>query len=416
MDQIEDAVRPHLNGGERDDLKHESNKLPILRRYTPAHLSEEKLDQYQALRREREVLRRNPPRAAEMALCVTEDGSLPPATHILLRGSPHSIGEPVAPAFPSVLVSASAAPPILPPAGQSANTSGRRRVLADWIASPDNPLTARVLVNRVWQYHFGRGIVRSSSNFGYLGTPPTHPELLDWLASEFVKSGMRLKALHRLMVTSSAFRMSGQIDPAAAAQDPENDLLSHFDLRRLSAEEIRDSILAICGNLNLEKRGGPSIYPEIAKEVLAGQSRPGYGWSKSSPQDAAARSIFVHIKRSLAVPILQVFDAPDPDAPCPVRFSTTQAAQSLGLLNSDFVNSQAEIFARQVAAQAGSEPAEQVRLVLRRVTQRRPTQAEVDRGLAFLRVAQTEDHEKPEEALRRFCLLALNLNEFVYLE
>jgi hypothetical protein len=287
--------------------------------------------------------------------------------------------------------------------------------LADWIASPNNPLTSRVMVNRVWQYHFGRGIVRTSSNFGYMGAPPTHPELLDWLASEFTAGGWKLKPLHRLILTSSAFRMSSEENPAIQALDPENDLLSHFDLRRLTAEEVRDSILAVSGNLNRAKKDGPSIYPVIPPEVLAGQSQPGSGWGKSSPQDAASRSVFVHIKRSLAVPILAVFDVPDPDAPCPVRFTTTQPTQALALLNSEFVNSQAAIFADSVRKEAGPEVADQVRAVLRRVLQRAPTQTEVDRGVRFVESTQGADDLSADLAMRRFCLLAINLNEFIFL-
>jgi hypothetical protein len=249
-----------------------------------------------------------------------------------------------------------------------------------------------------------------------MGTPPTHPELLDWLAAEFADSGLRLKHLHRLILTSNAFRMSGQIDPEAAKIDPENDLLSHFDIRRLTAEEVRDSILAACGNLNLEKQEGPSVYPLIPEEVLAGQSQPGRNWERSTPKDAAARSVFVHIKRSLAVPILAAFDAPDPDAPCPVRFSTTQPTQALGMLNSQFLNEQAQIFAQRTQKGAGTDPQMQVAFVLRHVLQREPQPAEVARGVAFLGRVQSEDSSSPDEALRQFCLLALNLNEFVYLQ
>ena len=286
------------------------------------------------------------------------------------------------------------------PAQPRDKSSGRRTVLADWIADPTNPLTARVMVNRIWQYDFGRGIVRSASNFGYQGTPPTHPELLDWLASEFVNptaSGghkppaWSVKHLQRLILTSSAFRMSGQFNRSAAAKDPENDLLWRFDARRLTAEEIRDSILEVSGNLNLKKTDGPSIYPVIPKEVLAGQSRPGDGWGRSSAEDAAARSVFVFVKRSLAVPLLFVFDAPDPDSPCPVRFTTTQPTQALGMLNSDFVNKQAKIFADTVTKDAGPDAAARVRLILRRATQRLPTDAEIDRGVKFMAALQSED-------------------------
>jgi mono/diheme cytochrome c family protein len=408
---IEADVYGKLTGGERDDFEHEMNKLPLIRKHVGGLVSQEQADLYLKLRRERAYLRRNAPPALDQALVVKEDGPKPRDTFVLARGNPQGKGEKVEPGFPSVLTSASA-----PPAKPRERSSGRRTVLADWIASPANPLTPRVMVNRVWQYHFGRGIVRSASNFGYQGTPPTHPELLDWLASEFVERGWSLKHLHRLILTSSAFRMSGRFDPAAAAKDPENDLLWRFDPRRLSAEEIRDSVLAASGSLNLHKTGGPSVYPVMPPEVLAGQSRPGDGWGRSAPEEQAARSVFVFVKRSLAVPMLAVFDAPDPDAPCPVRFTTTQPTQALGMLNSTFMNEQAKVFAESVAKQAGDDPAAQVRLVLRRVTQRPATAAEVERGVRFM--ARMRDSKKlpAAEALRRFCLLALNLNEFVYLD
>src|SRR5262249_14618155 len=155
-----------------------------------------------------------------------------------------------------------------------------RTVLARWIASADNPLTARVMVNRMWHYHFGRGLVRTVSDFGYGGTPPTHPELLDWLASELAGGSWRLKQLHKLIVMSSIYQMESLRSEAALAKDPENDLWWRYELRRLEPEELRDSVLAVCGNLNL-KMGGPSIFPKIPAVVLAGQSRPGNGWRES---------------------------------------------------------------------------------------------------------------------------------------
>src|SRR5439155_9003711 len=168
-------------------------------------------DRYEALREERATLRRNPPPALASALCVTEIGPEARETHVLMRGNPHVPGDRVDPGFPSVL--GFPAPAIEPPPG--GETCGRRLALARWIASRDNPLTARVMVNRIWQYHFGRGIVRSPNNFGYQGDRPTHPALLDWLAAEFVAEGWRLKPLHRRIVTSSAYRMSSHGNPEA---------------------------------------------------------------------------------------------------------------------------------------------------------------------------------------------------------
>ena len=422
---VEESVKDKLPGGEIDDFKFDGKRREILRKQRDKVISNTEHDQYEALHRERERLERERPTSHEQTLAVREEGR-PRDTFILLRGNPQSQGDRVEPAFPSVLLAANAKPPEMPPRRAGADSSGRRRVLAEWIASPSNPLTARVMVNRVWQYHFGRGLTRSSSNFGYMGSPPTHPELLDWLASEFVKNGWQLKPLHRLMVTSNVFRMASyskseisnlksQIKDVSAA-DPENDWLSHFDLRRLTAEEVRDSILAVSSNLNLNKTEGPSVYPVIPREVLAGQSVPGRNWEKSTPEEAASRSVFVHIKRSLAVPLLSVFDAADPDSPCPVRFTTTQSAQALALINSTFANEQADVFARDLRREAGTDAVACVRTALTRVLQRSPTEHEIARGVRFLDDNIQLDKVSADEALRRFCLLAINLNEFVYLD
>src|SRR4051812_24122871 len=170
------------------------------------------------------------------------------------------------------------------------------------------------------------------------------------------------------------------------------------------------------GSMKRRGAGGRGAAPPIPKEVQAGQSRPGADWPTSGAEDAAARSVFVFVKRSLAVPLLAVFDAPDPDSPCPVRFTTTQPTQALGMLNGEVVNSQAKVFAESVAKEAGGDVAAQVRLALRRITQRAPTAEEVDRGMRFVAALRDEDKLPADEAVRRFCLLALNLNEFVYLD
>ncbi len=376
------------------------------------YVSQEDYDRYRALRAERASLERSRPQALAQALCVSEAGRTPPETSILQRGNPRSPGDKVEPGFPSVLTTK---PPPAPTPTSDGRSSGRRSVLADWIVSKDNPLTARVMVNRLWQHHFGRGLVRSTSDFGYRGTPPTHPELLDWLASEFVRRGWSLKKMHRLIVTSAAYRMSSRADAAAPALDPENDLFSRFDPRRLTAEEVRDSMLAVCGNLN-RKMGGPGVYPKLQREVLYGQSMPGVGWGQSSPEEQARRSVYIHVKRSLSVPLLTVFDAADTDASCPVRFATTQPTQALAMLNGDFANDQAKVFADDVRRLAGDDPAAQVRQTLRRATQREPKASEVVRGVEFMARLREKHGLAAQEALRAFCLLALNLNEFVYLD
>jgi mono/diheme cytochrome c family protein len=334
--------------------------------------------------------------------CVVESGSAP--TFLLARGNPKVKGEQVEPGFPEVLLQAQ----------QAAVTAGRP-ALAKWLTDPKNPLPARVMVNRLWQHHFGRGIVPTPNDFGKLGEPPTHPELLDWLASEFVAGGWKMKPMHRLLMTSSAYRMSSKADPKALRVDPANTLLWRFNTRRLTAEEVRDSILAMSGRLNL-KMAGPSVYPPIPREVLAGQARPGTGWKPSPPQEAARRSVYVHVKRSLLVPILAQFDQADTDASCPVRFTTTVSTQALGLLNDDFSNAEAKVFAQRLAKEVPDGLQAQVARAIRLTTGRVPGAQELSKDVAFVRDLQQQNNLGELEALRFYCLLVLNTNEFLYLD
>jgi len=436
---IETAVAPKLSNVEKEDFQYEKNRVGILKNHVPKDLSQKQLDEYVALRRDLRRKQRFQPRGMDMALCVTEIGPTPRETHVLIRGNAHVKGAKVEPGFPSVL---SPPEPNLMPPKPGQKTSNRRRALADWLASDRNPLTARVIVNRIWQYHFGRGIVRSPNNFGFGGDRPTHPELLDWLADEFVKHGWRMKRLHKLIMLSSTYRMSSHrrvrqgfapthreqaksVRPRKAlthptsdplTKDPGNDLFWRFNMRRLSAEEIRDSILAVNGSLNREKMYGPSIYTIIPQAVLAGQSRPGAGWGKSSPEDRNRRSIYIHIKRSLLDPLLFAFDVADPDSPCPVRFSTTQPTQALGMVNSDFIHREASVFAENLEKTAGKAPRKQVTAALRRVFQRQPTEKEITRGTTLIASLKRNHKLDDRTALKMFCLVALNLNEFLFVD
>jgi len=373
-------------------------------------LGEERARRHRTLREEIERLRRERV-PIDRALCITEAGRQPPETFVLLRGNPAAKGEKVEPGFPEIF---NAPPPTIEPPANGAS-SGRRLALARWIASPENPLTARVMANRVWQYHFGRGIVRSANNFGLQGDRPTHPELLDWLATELIRGGWRLKPLHRLIMTSNTYRMSSRGNARALQVDPENDLFWRFNMRRLTAEEIRDSILCVTGVFN-PKMYGPSIYVDLPAEVLATQSMPGRGWGKSPPEEQARRSIYIHVKRSLLVPILEVHDLAETDRTTPVRFASTQPTQALLMLNSEFMNQQATRFAERLRREAGEDPRAQVRLALHLATQRPPTPAEIERGVRLIASLQEVDRLAPDVALRYFCLMVLNLNEFVYLD
>lgn len=228
-----------------------------------------------------------------------------------------------------------------------------------------------------------------------------------------------MKRMHRMILTSNAYRMSSRTTPQAAERgtkvDVSNDLFWRFDMRRLSAEEIRDSILAVSGNLNL-KMFGPGIYPPIPKDVLAGQSVPGRGWPVSNAEEAARRSVYVHVKRSLLLPILEAFDVAETDRSTPVRFTSTQPTQALSLLNGEFMNSQAKIFADRLKKEAGNDLKAQVRLGLYLATSRQPTDAEIRRGVTLIETLVREDKLGDERALQAFCLVVLNLNEFMYLD
>ena len=345
------------------------------------------------------------------ALAVTEPGPVAPVTHLLRRGNPGSLGEEVQPGFPGVL--GAFVPTVIPPV--SGRSSGRRRALADWIASPDNPLTARVIVNRVFQHHFGRGLVRTTSDFGVQGSLPTHPELLDWLAGHFIQEGWSLKRLHRLILTSQSYQASATPTAEALKADPANDLFSRFDMRRLTAEEIRDSVLWVGGSGN-PRMYGPGMYVALPKEVLASQSVPGKGWGNSPKVEQARRSIYIHVKRSLLSPVLLSFDLAETDRSTPVRFATTQPTQALGMLNGSFFNEQARVLADRIRAEVGSQPRAQVRRALHRVTTRPPSDLEISRGVALLELLTSEEGLGATAALDAFCLLAFNLNEFLYLE
>ncbi len=352
----------------------------------------------------------------KFAAVANETGREPLATHILIRGNAHANGKEVAPGFPEIFGTAD---PVSPSPFARDDTSGRRRQLAEWIVDPANPLAARVMVNRMWQHHFGRGIVESSNNFGAIGDRPTHPELLDWLASEFVGSGWRVKAMHRLMITSETYKMSSAGNAAALAKDPTNKLFWRFNMRRLTAEEVRDSLLAGAGTLNLEMYG-PGVYPKLPQEVILTSSMnkdlENTGtWGKSTPEQAARRSVYVHVKRSLLMPMLTDFDLAETDASCPVRFSTTQPTQALGMLNSEFVHEQAAKLSARLRSETG-EPGAQVRRGFEIVTSRPARDEDVAHGLQFLDELQKQDGLSAEKALDRFCLLLLNLNEFVYLD
>jgi hypothetical protein len=360
-----------------------------------------------------EELRKTPLQEEVLAMTVQERGLEPPEMFVHIRGSVHAPGDKVQPAFPAILGGGTDV--AIPKPKDGAKTAGRRRGLAEWIASPENPRTARVMVNRLWQHQFGRGIVKSSSDFGDLGERPTHPQLLDWLAAEFVKRDWKMKDMHRLIMSSMTYQMASTGSETALSKDPDNNLFWRFPMRRLTAEEIRDSLIAVTGNLN-PTLGGKSFYPVLDEAVLATSSTKAGKWGNSSDDERNRRSIYIHIKRSLKPPELEGFDFADTDAPCAMRFVTTVPTQSLAMLNGRFVNEQAEKLGDRLREEVSGPTRAKVKRALELALSRSIREDEIARGVKLIHNLRTEHSLSEAAALNRFCLVALNLNEFVYLD
>ena len=359
------------------------------------------------------------PAPFDSALAVQEDPIKP--TQILHRGDVHSPGAEVQPGFLSVLSRASRSP--APSArADTSDSVPRRLALARWITRADHPLTARVMANRVWQHHFGRGLVRSPNDFGRTGEVPTHPQLLDYLASELVASGWRLKYLHKLILLSQAYQMSSRTDnPAALRADEANDLFWRQNPRRAEAEVLRDTLLAVAGSLNLAM-GGPSVFPSLPKEVHSTQDSAGKGWSDSPPAEQNRRTIYLVVKRALIPPLLDTFDYSTTTVPVGSRSATTVAPQALMLLDDSFVQLQAGRFAARLLREAGVVETNQIRRAFALALQRAPTGEEMAAAREMLAIqhrlasANRGSPPTPEEVWRPFCAAMLNLNELLYID
>jgi hypothetical protein len=363
------------------------------------------------------------PAALPQGYFLHEPGPRPPISRLLLRGQAATPGTEIGPGFPAVLVASQ--PKFATPA-TAARTSQRRLTLARWLTSRDNPLTARVIVNRIWQYHFGAGLVRTPSDFGTMGDPPTHPELLDWLAGWFIEHGFSIKALHRLILTSSTYRMTTRTNAQATELDPENRLISHMPLRRLEVEVIRDSMLAASGSLN-RRMFGPSMYPAVPKAALDGHSDPNTTWKPSDENSASRRTIYAFVKRSLIVPMLEVLDFCDTARSAARRNVTNVPTQALTLLNGDFVNRQAAHLAERLRRDVGCDSSMQIERACLLTLIRPPTTAERAALLGFMehetreRLAEAGRTRQPlraqearDQALVQICRALFNTNEFVY--
>lgn len=282
-----------------------------------------------------------------------------------------------------------------------------RLKLAEWVADPSNPLTARVAVNRIWQHHFGRGIVSTPNDFGRMGTRPSHPELLDWLANRFVAGGWKWKPLHRTLLMSSAYRQASLSpqEKLGSEKDPENKLLWKFNRRRLEAEEIRDSMLAISGRLN-HKVGGRSVMAVIDQELIKDLKRPQYWQPTRDKSEHDRRTIYMIYKRNLLLPFMQVFDSPDTLLSCAHREQSTHAPQALELLNGKTSNDLAAAMAERLRAER-STLANRIDLAWRLASGRGPTAEELRTATRYL-------DDNAAESWKEFALMLFNMNPFLY--
>ncbi|MCA9062673.1 MAG: PSD1 domain-containing protein [Planctomycetaceae bacterium] len=350
------------------------------------------------LQEKMEELKRQLPAPLATIPGIRNDAAQRTAIHVLRRGVWEHKGIEVGPRPPEVLVSATLQE--LP-----ADTERPRTQLADWLTSEENPLTARVIVNRIWQYHFGQGLVSTPNDFGINGARPSHPRLLDWLATTLVQNGWRMKPLHRLILMSRTYQQSMSVQPDAAAADPENRLLSHFSRRRLSGEEIRDAMLSVSGRLN-RKSHGPSVITPVDDALTGLLYEPDQWTVTDDASEYDRRSIYLIAKRNLRLPFMEAFDSPTLQCSCPVRPASTHAPQALELLNGDFSNALAGTFAERLRRECENDPEKIVRRAWQLALGRNPTASEHAISIAFLQ----------QHPLSEFTLAVFNLNEFCYVQ
>ena len=336
-----------------------------------------------------------------MAPGIIDVGREAPRTYIAIRGNTDMPGDEVQPGYLMALGGGDIPEPPL-----HAKTTYRRKHLAEWIANEDNPLTARVMANRIWQYHFGEGLVETSSDFGTRATGLVNQELLDWLAIEFVERGWSVKEMHKLIMSSKAYRRRTAPTQVSTEKDPRNRYLSHFNRRRLAAEELRDATLAASGELNLEMGGTPVVVP-LSNEELYGITGNAGRWAVTlDPAQHTRRSVYLLQRRAFQHPMFQVFDAPDGMATAEKRNASTTAPQSLTLLNSDFMEARSEALA---------ERDQDVRAAWRAVYARDPSPEEAQAAQAFVE-RQKERLGDDKAARKQLARSLLNSNEFLYVD
>lgn len=339
---------------------------------------------------------------------VIDSDRVSPDTFMPVRGATGP-GEKVPPGLLSALGGTDVPEPPV-----DAVTTFRRKALAEWLTNPKHPLTARVMVNRIWQYHFGRGLVATPSDFGTRGQAPSHPELLDWLATEFVAREWSIKAMHRLIMTSEAYRRDSNGDADARSKDPENVWLSYYSRRRLEAEEVRDSVLTAAGTLNLKMGGRPVVPPQTKEELYGMSQSPDTFWPVSwNKADHTRRSVYTLIRRSYRPPLAEAFDGPDGTLHCARRDQSTVAPQSLTLLNSDFAYDQARAFSARLVKEGDASAI--VKRAWRDALGREATADEQRLAVEFLH-KQQERTGSLDAAMIELTRGLFNLNEFLYVD
>jgi mono/diheme cytochrome c family protein len=392
-----------LNVGQiRKTLENDPLSARITEEHIVARMSEDDRRKQDDLKARIRELDKQKPKPYPMARAIGEDGPKARASYFLHRGSIDVKGPLMTPGVLSVISETDYEFPS-PPA--TAKSSWRRRGLAEWMVSPKNPLTARVMVNRIWQHHFGEGIVRTPGNFGKMGEPPSHPELLDWLAVEFVARGWSMKQMHRLMMTSRAYRMASDDIASNIAVDPENRFFWRMPRVRLEAEIIRDQILAVAGNLD-RALGGPAIFPYIDPKLFQSSTKRTWPGKPDDDPSTWRRSLYVFSKRSIRYPLFETFDQPNLINSCDRRNRSTIAPQALLLMNNNFVITEARFFAERLRRDAGDDAGAQVERAYRLALGRAPQEVERVKAVDYVRSSPN--------GLAEFCQLLFNLNEFVY--
>jgi hypothetical protein len=349
------------------------------------------------------ALEKDRPAPFASAMAITEEGAQPLPSFFLHRGSPGNKGSQMEPGVFTVASWTKFEAP-MPPSG--APTSHRRLVFANWIASPENPLTARVMVNRIWQRHFGEGIVVTPNNFGRKGELPTHPELLDWLATEFIAKGWSAKEMHRVMMNSRAYRMASDDTDANRAIDVTNRYLWRMPRPRLDIETIRDGMLAAAGTLD-RTVGGPAVLPYIDPVLFQGSSRRTWNGKNDDDPTTWRRSLYVFNKRTIRYPLFESFDQPDMMSSCARRSASITAPQALLMMNNAAVRIQAKQFAERLRREVGNDTARQVDRGFELALARAPRDSERRQSVDFLR--------RDDNALVDFCQGLFNLNEFAFM-